>query len=61
MIVGAFAFGVTMIAAIAGWSARETYRVHLNDLGEPARRRSTRRNTIAFASKALFRGRRGVQ
>ncbi len=33
--VGAIAFGVTAIAAVAAWSARETYRVHLNDLGEP--------------------------
>jgi MFS family permease len=35
IVVGAIAFGVTIIAAIAAWSARETYRVHLNDLGEP--------------------------
>jgi MFS family permease len=33
-IVGSLAFGVTVIAAIAAWTARETYRVHLNDLGE---------------------------
>src|SRR6202453_4272466 len=33
--VGALAFGVTAIASIACWSARETYRIHLNDLGEP--------------------------
>jgi hypothetical protein len=24
-----------VIAAIAAWSARETYRVHLDDLGNP--------------------------
>ena len=35
MTVGALAFGVTAIASIACWTARETYRVHLNDLGEP--------------------------
>ena len=34
LTVGALAFGVTVIAAIACWSARETYRVHLNNLGE---------------------------
>jgi MFS family permease len=34
MTVGALAFGVTVIASIAAWSARETYRVHLNDLGD---------------------------
>ncbi len=35
MTIGAIAFGITVIAAIAAWSARETYRVHLNDLGDP--------------------------
>jgi MFS family permease len=33
MTVGAIAFGVTVIAALGAMSARETYRVHLNDLG----------------------------
>jgi hypothetical protein len=27
---------LTIISALAAWSARETYRVHLNDLGNPA-------------------------
>ncbi len=35
MIVGSIAFAVTVIAAAAAWSARETYRVHMNDLGDP--------------------------
>jgi Na+/melibiose symporter-like transporter len=33
LTVGAITFGVTVIAAVAAFSARETYRVHLNDLG----------------------------
>ena len=33
MTVGAIAFGVTVIAAIAAFSARETFRVHIRDLG----------------------------
>jgi MFS family permease len=33
LIVGSFTFGCSVIAAVAAWSARETYRVHLNDLG----------------------------
>jgi MFS family permease len=33
--VGALAFGVTAIAAVAAMTARETYRLHLNDLGHP--------------------------
>ena len=34
LTVGALAFAVTIIAAVAAWSARETYRIHLNDLGD---------------------------
>ena len=34
LTIGAITFGVTIVAAAAAWSARETCRVHLNDLGE---------------------------
>lgn len=33
--IGAITLGITVIAAIACFSARETYRIHLNDLGNP--------------------------
>jgi len=33
--IGAMTFAITIIAAVAAWSARETYRIHLNDLGDP--------------------------
>ena len=33
LTIGAITFGVTVIAAAAAMSARETYRIHLNDLG----------------------------
>jgi len=33
LIVGSFTFGIGIIVAIAAFSARETYRVHLDDLG----------------------------
>ena len=33
LIVGSFTLGCAIIAAIAAFSARETYRIHLNDLG----------------------------
>jgi hypothetical protein len=36
LTIGAITFAVTIVAAVAAWSARETYRVHLNDLGDPA-------------------------
>jgi MFS family permease len=36
LIVGAIAFAITAIAAIAAFSARETYRLEVNDLGNPA-------------------------
>jgi hypothetical protein len=33
--IRAITLAMTLIAAIAAWTARETYRVHLNDLGNP--------------------------
>jgi MFS family permease len=33
--IGALTFVISCIVAIAAWSARETYRTHLNDLGKP--------------------------
>lgn len=33
LTIGAMTFGITAIAAIAAFTARETYRLHLNDLG----------------------------
>ncbi len=38
MVVGSITLGVTILAALAAWSARETHRVHLNDLGDPKAR-----------------------
>jgi MFS family permease len=35
LTIGALAFGITVISALAALSARETYRIHLNDLGNP--------------------------
>ncbi len=33
LLIGSITLAVTAIAAAAAWSARETYRVHMNDLG----------------------------
>ncbi|MBF5012629.1 MFS transporter [Burkholderia pseudomultivorans] len=35
LTVGAIAFGITVIAALAALSARETYRIPMNELGQP--------------------------
>src|SRR3982074_1482326 len=35
LTVGAIAFGITVIAAVAAVTARETFRVNINDLGNP--------------------------
>jgi len=35
LTIGALTFVITIIAAVAAMSARETYRIHLNDLGHP--------------------------
>jgi MFS family permease len=34
MTIGAITFAITIVVAIAAYSARETYRIHLNDLGD---------------------------
>jgi len=33
--IGAMTFVITIVAAVAAWSARETYRIPLDDLGKP--------------------------
>lgn len=35
LTVGAIAFGITVVAAVAALSARETYRIRIQDLGRP--------------------------
>jgi len=35
LTVGAITFGISVLAAIAAATARETYRIHMNDLGNP--------------------------
>jgi MFS family permease len=35
LVVGSITFGVTLVAAVAAWSARENYRIRLEDLGDP--------------------------
>ena len=35
LTIGAITFGITVIAALAALSARETYRVSIDDLGNP--------------------------
>jgi MFS family permease len=34
VIIGSLTFAITMISALAAFSSRETYRIHLNDLGK---------------------------
>jgi MFS family permease len=35
LTIGAITFAITIIAALAAWSARETYRIQIKDLGQP--------------------------
>jgi len=35
LTIGSITFAITIIAAVAAWSARETYRIHIRDLGQP--------------------------
>jgi MFS family permease len=34
LTIGSITLAITIVSALAAWSARETYRVHMNDLGE---------------------------
>ena len=34
LVVGSFTLGLAIIAAIAAFTARETSRIHMNDLGK---------------------------
>jgi MFS family permease len=38
LVVGSIAFGITIIAALSAWSARETYQMQLHELGDQERR-----------------------
>ncbi|MGF6753311.1 MFS transporter [Paraburkholderia sp. GAS334] len=60
LTIGAITFGVTIIAAIAAFTARESYRIRLSDLGEPnavpidkADYEQLRAKTMADTKKAL--------
>jgi hypothetical protein len=33
--IGSLTLAISCVVAIAAWSSRETYRTHLNDLGDP--------------------------
>ncbi|WP_190606692.1 hypothetical protein [Arthrobacter ipis] len=35
LAVGSICFGITVIGALAAWSAKETHRIPLNELGSP--------------------------
>ena len=36
LLIGSIAFAITLVAAAAAWSCRETYRVQMHDLGNPS-------------------------
>lgn len=36
LLIGSITLAITVIAALAAWSARETFRIHMHDLGDPA-------------------------
>ena len=35
LIIGGLCLGITVVGAVAAWSAPETHRIPLNDLGKP--------------------------
>lgn len=61
LTIGAITFGVTAIAAIAAWSARETYRIQLNDLGNPDARPVPQAEYERIRGQALIESRSPAQ
>jgi len=58
LTIGAITFAITVVAAVAAMSARETYRVHIGDLGHPTavpvdKRDYDRRRAQSIADPAL--------
>jgi len=53
LTVGAWTFGITVISAIAVLTARETYRIHLNDLGSPQAVPVARQEYMRMRAQAL--------
>ncbi|KAA1012889.1 MHS family MFS transporter [Paraburkholderia panacisoli] len=60
LTIGTITFGITVIAAVTAWSARENYRVKLSDLGQPnavpidkQSYEALRAETMAQAKKAV--------
>ena len=35
LVIGALTFGLTVVGALATWSAKETHRIPLDELGNP--------------------------
>jgi MFS family permease len=58
LVVGAITFAVTIVAAAAAWSARETYRTHLDDLGDPDAKPVDRATYERLRAKAVAESRR---
>ena len=53
LTIGAITFGITIIAAVAALSARETYRVHLNDLGHAGAVPASKRDYDQIRAQSL--------
>ena len=59
LTVGAIAFGITIVASLAAWSARETYRVRMQDLGEAGAQPVDKDEYDRLRAQALANGRTG--
>jgi hypothetical protein len=51
--VGAITFAITIVSAVAALSARETYRVHLNDLGDSSATPVSKRDYELMRAQAM--------
>src|SRR3984893_4889447 len=51
--VGAITFAITIVSAVAAFSARETFRVHLNDLGDSSATPVSKRDYELMRAQAM--------
>ncbi|NML30065.1 MFS transporter [Paraburkholderia antibiotica] len=60
LTIGAITFAITIIAAVAAWSARENFRVKLSDLGEPGAVPIDKLSYEALRAQSLAAGKKAI-
>ncbi|MFT4069168.1 MFS transporter [Paraburkholderia sp.] len=60
LTVGAITFAITIVAAVAAWSARENFRVRLSDLGEPGAMPIDKHSYEAMRAQSMAKAKKAI-